>query len=174
MRQGHELGCHTHDHCHGWDTPTAEFERSMVRNQKAAAEFLPSCRMRCLSYPVSGPRPATKRVVAHYYAFARSGGQTYNRGLCDALMLRAFFIERSDAGFAGMQRVIEENAGQRGWLIFATHDVSTNPTRFGCTPELFEKLVCEAVRSGARLLNMCAAFALSTGKENTAPAMSGA
>ena len=27
--QGHELGCHTFDHCHSWDTATDVFERKL-------------------------------------------------------------------------------------------------------------------------------------------------
>ncbi len=39
-----------------------------------------------------------------------------------------------------------------GWLVFATHDVSESPTRFGCTPALFERIVDYAEKSGAHVL----------------------
>src|SRR5438132_6801029 len=34
VRQGHELGCHTYDHRHAWDTPPSTFEASIVRNRQ--------------------------------------------------------------------------------------------------------------------------------------------
>ena len=34
IRQGHELACHTFDHCDSWETAPAEFEASILRNQR--------------------------------------------------------------------------------------------------------------------------------------------
>jgi hypothetical protein len=48
--------------------------------------------------------------------------------------------------------VIERNREAGGWLIFATHDVCENPTRYGCTPKLFEEVVNCSVKSGALIL----------------------
>src|SRR2546425_11069576 len=31
LEQGHELGCHTFDHCHSWETKTGVFEDSIIR-----------------------------------------------------------------------------------------------------------------------------------------------
>src|SRR5215472_14050839 len=33
LRQGHELACHTFDHCDSWATNPNEFEASIVRNR---------------------------------------------------------------------------------------------------------------------------------------------
>jgi len=35
VARGHELGCHTFDHCHSWDTKTKVFERSILENKAA-------------------------------------------------------------------------------------------------------------------------------------------
>jgi hypothetical protein len=40
----------------------------------------------------------------------------------------------------------------RGWLIFATHDISSNPTQYGCTPGFFAEVVKCAIASGACVL----------------------
>src|SRR5437660_739930 len=34
LEQGHELGCHTFDHCHSWDTKTNVFESSILENRR--------------------------------------------------------------------------------------------------------------------------------------------
>lgn len=158
LRQGHELGCHTFDHCHAWDTPPSVFEDAILRNQRAAAEFAPALRMRSLSYPISGPRPGSKARAARYYACARGGSQTLNLGATDSRLLHSFFLERSGSDFSAVQSLLDRNAKCRGWLVFTTHDVSESPTPFGCTPAFFEKTVTAAVRSGAEVLPLFEAF----------------
>src|SRR5437867_3704023 len=58
VRQKHELGCHTFDHCHAWDTAPADFEASILKNRLAAEKYLPGKELKTCSYPISSPRPA--------------------------------------------------------------------------------------------------------------------
>jgi peptidoglycan/xylan/chitin deacetylase (PgdA/CDA1 family) len=152
IRQEHELACHTYDHYDSWDTPPLEFEASIVRNQQAVAEQLPGLTLRSLAYPITWPRPDTKRRVAAHFECARGGGQTFNSGVVDLNYLKGFFIEQSRDNFDAIKQTIDANAHAMGWLIFATHDVCNRPTRFGCTPVLFEQIVNYAATSGARVL----------------------
>ena len=39
LKQGHELACHTYAHCHSYNTPPAEFEQSILDNQRAIASL---------------------------------------------------------------------------------------------------------------------------------------
>jgi peptidoglycan/xylan/chitin deacetylase (PgdA/CDA1 family) len=158
VQQGHEMACHTFDHCHSWDTPPEEFEASIVRNQQVIAQKLPGVKMTHLSYPISHPQPDTKRRVAGHYETARGGGQTFNAGVTDLNYLKAFFIEQSRDNFGAIEAVIQENARANGWLVFATHDVADDPTRFGCTPQCFSDVVKCSVDSGASLLCVRDAF----------------
>lgn len=158
VSQGHELACHTFDHCDSWETKPAEFEASILRNQKAVAEQLPGVNLGSLSYPISWPRPETKRRVANHFGCARGGGQTFNGGIVDLNYLKAFFIEQSRDDFDVLVETIESSIRARGWLIFATHDVCQVPTRFGCTQALFEEVVEYSTKSGAVVLPVHAAF----------------
>ena len=150
VKDGHELGCHTFSHCHAWNTRANEFERSLIENREALNRLLPNVVFKTMSYPISVPRPQTKRRTAKYFAGCRGGGQTLNARTMDLNNLRAFFIEKGTPAL--INAVIEQNAKARGWLIFATHDVCEKPSRFGCTPQLFEEVVLQAVKSGARIL----------------------
>jgi peptidoglycan/xylan/chitin deacetylase (PgdA/CDA1 family) len=152
IRQEHELGCHTYDHYDSWDTVPLEFEASILRNQRAVGERLPGTRLRSLSYPISYPRPRTKRCTEKYFSCARGGGQTFNTGIVDLNYLKAFFIEQSGDNFDAIKQTIDGNACAKGWLIFATHDVCDQPTRFGCAPGFFEKVVDYAIQSKATIL----------------------
>jgi peptidoglycan/xylan/chitin deacetylase (PgdA/CDA1 family) len=160
--QGHELACHTFDHCHSWETDPVEFEASILRNQQTVAQLLPGTRMSCFSYPISHPRPETKRRIARHYNCARGGGQTFNVGIADLNYLKAFFIEQERDDFGAIAALTKESIRCNGWLIFATHDVSDSPTRFGCTPALLEKIVVFSLRFGAKILPVSEALQVIT------------
>ena len=46
----------------------------------------------------------------------------------------------------------DQNIKSNGWLIFASHDITENPSRYGCSLEFFDKIAGYASRSGAKLL----------------------
>jgi peptidoglycan/xylan/chitin deacetylase (PgdA/CDA1 family) len=153
VRDGHELGCHTYDHCHSWETEPKVFEDSINKNRRALNEVLPGAVFSSLSYPIMCPRPATKRLAAQHFRCCRgSGGQTFNAVRTDSSHISAFFLEKSRDNPAAVKDLISQNSRMCGWLIFATHDVCDAPTRYGCTPQFFEEIVREALSSGARVL----------------------
>jgi glycosyltransferase involved in cell wall biosynthesis/peptidoglycan/xylan/chitin deacetylase (PgdA/CDA1 family) len=154
LANGHELGCHTFSHCDSWDTGTSAFEESIVENRRALSRLLPGAEFRSFSYPISLPRPHTKRRTANYFACCRAGGQSANTGIADANQLSAFFLEKSRHNLNAVLDLIDYNRRVRGWLIFATHDISGDPTPFGCTPEFFEQVVQHSVKSGAQIVTV--------------------
>ncbi len=167
IEQNHELGCHTFSHCDAWKTNPDIFEREIIRNQRALAELFPSASFKSLSYPISVPRGSTKRNTSKHFACSRCGGQTFNVGTVDLNYLSAFFIEQSRENPAHIKSVIDQNQRANGWLIFATHDVSNDPTPWGCTPALFEEIVRYAVKSGAQILPVFEAFELLRAKSSS-------
>lgn len=152
VADGHELGCHTFNHCHAWDTPPRTFEESIVENGRRLSQLLPGVSFKSLSYPIAEPRPHNKRRVAKHFACSRAGGQTHNAGVVDRYLLAGYFIEQSRHDPDSVKRAIDKSVDACGWLIFATHDVSATPTRFGCTPNFFHQLVSYAAKSGAAVL----------------------
>jgi len=152
LERGHELGCHTFDHCPAWETSPAAFEASVVRNAGVLRQLIPKAAFHTLSYPISYPRPATKRRCARHFACCRGGGQTFNTGTVDSNYLSAFFLEQSRDDPKAIKTVIDATLHAGGWLIFATHDVDDHPTPFGCAPRLFDDIVNHAVKSGAEIL----------------------
>jgi len=159
VERGHELGCHTFDHCHAWETTQSDFEESILRNRDALARAVPGALFRTLAYPISSPRPANKLRAAKHFGCCRGGGQTFNSGRTDLSNLRAFFLEQSRDRPDLIEWLIDRNVKPRGWLIFATHDVSKNPTPFGCPTALFERIIRYAVGSGAMILPVHQAWA---------------
>lgn len=159
LQRGHELGCHTFAHCHAYNTQSHVFERSIIENRRALRALLPDADFKTLSYPISCPRPGSKMRSAKYFLGCRGGGQTYNVGTIDLNQLQAFFIEQSRDCPEAIKEMIDANCEAGGWLIFATHDISDNPTQYGCTPSLFREIVRYCIDSGARVLTVSAALA---------------
>lgn len=165
-RLGHELGCHTFGHCHSWNTPPDIYEKAILDNQRALNQVLPGTEFQTFSYPYSGPRLPVKQVAGRRFLCCRggglragryllrhhAGGQTFNSGTTDLNLLCAFFLEQSRENPKAVKRLIDQNAEARGWLIFATHDICERPSRFGCTPDFFERVVKWSLESGARVL----------------------
>jgi peptidoglycan/xylan/chitin deacetylase (PgdA/CDA1 family) len=151
VEHGHELGCHTFNHCDAWETRPSDFEESILRNRDALARIVPGAHFRTLAYPISLPCPANKLRAARHFDCCRGGGQTFNSIQADLSNLRAFFLEQGRDKPDLIERMIDRNVKAGGWLIFATHDVSKNPTRFGCPIALFERIVRYVVASGATI-----------------------
>ncbi len=158
VAEGHELGCHTAEHFPAWATPPDDYLASVERNVHALGRLTPPVRPATHSYPISYPRPASKRRLARRFRACRFGGQEANRGLVDLNALNSFFLEQSVHDFAAIERRIAGLAAVPGWLIFSTHDVAPQPTRYGCSPEFFARVVRCVREAGVAVLTVNAAL----------------
>jgi len=158
LGRGHELGCHTFGHCHSGETKPNAFENSLFENRRVLGEVCPGAALRTFSYPISLPRAWTKHKVSRHFECCRGGGQTFNTGTADLNCLCSYFIEKSRGDFDAIRSLIEQNQRARGWLILATHDVDPAPSPFGCTPDLFDRIVKCSLNSGAVILPVAQAL----------------
>ena len=159
LDQGHELGCHTYDHLDAWHTPTAQFMGSIERNAIAFQERLGLQPLQSFAYPKSGARWAVKAQVGPRFLTCRGGAQSVNHGTADLRLLKACFLDlRAGWSLSDLQTLIDDNQRHKGWLIFATHDVTQHPSPYGCTPHHLKEVVRRSTQSGARLLSMTEAW----------------
>ncbi|UOA10189.1 polysaccharide deacetylase family protein [Methylobacter sp. S3L5C] len=156
--QGHELGCHTFDHCHSATTSPQVFEDSIIKNKQTLTALFPGANFRSFSYPNVGPRPGIKRRTRKYFDCCRSGGQTFNTDTVDLNLLKSYFIEHSRNNLDAIKYVIDQNSRANGWLIFAAHGISEVPSPYQCTPAFFEQIVKYCSDSGARILPVAEAL----------------
>lgn len=176
LDEGSELGCHTFDHLDAWYTPPAEFMASVARNREALGRILPDARFASFAYPKSGAKLSVKSALGGAFSCCRGGGQATNEGRADLNLLKACFIDRwTGVDLAFVQELMDYNAARRGWLVFVTHDVTADPSPYGCTPEFLAAAVEYASRSGAVLLPVGEACArlLSANAPGSAPASMG-
>jgi peptidoglycan/xylan/chitin deacetylase (PgdA/CDA1 family) len=155
LRDGHELGCHTFEHLDGCSASVAAFERSIQTNRAAFTEIVPGSYFSVFAYPLDGPVLSIKQAVGKYFVGCREGGQYFNIGVLDLNLLKGYFLDwRNRGDLSAVRHIIDLNTAARGWLIFATHDVAVNPSRYGCEPTFFAEVVRLAVASGARVVPM--------------------
>jgi hypothetical protein len=72
--------------------------------------------------------------------------------------LSSFFLEQAYGGLDEIKALIDRNRDERGWIIFSTHDVAAQPSRYGCTSDLFRAVVDYSLQSGAEVLSVAQAL----------------
>jgi peptidoglycan/xylan/chitin deacetylase (PgdA/CDA1 family) len=158
LDKGHELATHTFSHISCRSVSCSEFRSDVEQGKRAIAE-LAGVDTANFAYPFGHVTLRTKKALALCLASARSVIPGLNGPEIDLNMLRANRLygdmDISDA----VKDLIQKNVEQKGWLIFYTHDVRSNPSEYGCTPELLEFAVSAAARSGSRILTVQAALA---------------
>jgi hypothetical protein len=151
--EGSELGCHTFDHLDAWYTSPTEFMASVARNREALGRILPGAQFTSFAYPKSGAKLSVKSALSEVFLCCRGGGQATNETRADLNLLQACFIDRwTGVDLEFVRELVDYNAARRGWLVFVTHDVTADPSPYGCTPEFLAAAAEYARRSGALLL----------------------
>jgi peptidoglycan/xylan/chitin deacetylase (PgdA/CDA1 family) len=150
---GNELGCHTFDHLDAWHVPCAAYIASVQRNREALHQIIPGAEFTTFAYPKSGATASVKSALRNNFVCCREGGQVANIDGTDLRRLKACFLDRrTEIDIEFIRSLVDHNAARRGWLIFATHDVTAHPSPYGCTPEFLEAVARYVSRSGALLL----------------------
>jgi peptidoglycan/xylan/chitin deacetylase (PgdA/CDA1 family) len=146
---GHEMGCHTFDHFRVPDQTTSEIESAIANN----AEFVRNAlridlSLRSFAYPQGAVSPRTRQILSRHFASCRGTRYGVNAGWIDLALLQAIVVgDRFDPKI-DLPPLIEQAKRRNGWLIFCAHDIQEKPSRWGCTPDVFEEIVRQVRRAG--------------------------
>jgi peptidoglycan/xylan/chitin deacetylase (PgdA/CDA1 family) len=158
--RGHEVANHTHTHlrCYGRSQTALddEFERS-----RAALEDLQG--NRSFAYPHGAYDTVAARYFGKRFETARTVEFGVNRGKVDLNRLRATTMKR-DQDFAKLQRQIDDVRDHGGWLILVAHDVSPEPSPYGCTPERFRQTLDAVAAAGLEVARVTDVYARLSGR----------
>ncbi len=160
IANGHELGCHTFDHLDARTTDAGQYEASIERNREAFASLLPDVLVESFAYPYGSWTEGAAAAARRHSRSARGTRGGINVGALDRHQLRANKLYSERVPLQGTQELIRQNRDVRGWLIFYTHDVDRNPSRYGCDPEYLRDALAAAIESGAAVLPVQAALSL--------------
>lgn len=140
--RGHELGSHSFSHLRLPSQAKADIESSIAENarfiREAIGEELP---LPSFAYPQGAVSVMTRRIVSRHFASCRGTSPGINSGRIDLACLRAICIDVRFDPRRRLPQMIEEAQRRNGWLIFCMHDMERRPSRWGCTPAVFEEIV---------------------------------
>jgi peptidoglycan/xylan/chitin deacetylase (PgdA/CDA1 family) len=161
--RGHEIGCHTFSHiavaANTADAVTNELERNRsflntVTNGAAARNF---------AYPYGDLSFRSKRQVEACFDSCRSLVPGVNDRRADLGALKAWSLENASIDRRQISDLLAETVRRNGWLIFCSHDVAAQPSRFGVSPDLLEFAVSAARTSGCDIVTISNGLALLRG-----------
>jgi peptidoglycan/xylan/chitin deacetylase (PgdA/CDA1 family) len=149
---GHEIGCHTHSHLDCGRASSVEIAGDVARN-RAALTGLDAPKPSTFAYPYGDVSPRAKRVLAPQFRLLRALHHGLVRTGSDLNQAPAVGIE-GPHGEQAAWRWLDQAITEKAWLILYTHDVSPEPSQWGCTPVALERLVEGAKSAGAEIVTV--------------------
>jgi peptidoglycan/xylan/chitin deacetylase (PgdA/CDA1 family) len=149
---GHEIGCHTYSHLDCGVAPRALIEDDVDRNQAALADW-GAKPPTSFAYPYGDVSLAAKTVLSGRYQVLRA----LNAGLvedgADLNQAPAVGIEGAD-GERTARAWLDRAIRRKAWLILYSHDVTDQPTDWGCTPDALGRLIDAALAGGCDVVTV--------------------
>jgi peptidoglycan/xylan/chitin deacetylase (PgdA/CDA1 family) len=142
--RGHEIACHTYSHLDCSRAAKGTILTDITANAVMTTTLIEGAQLVNFAYPFGALSLGAKRVVGAHYASCRGTGGGINRNRVDLAHLLSQRIYASDFDAIELKRLIDENGAVDGWLIFYTHDVTEQPSPYGCTPYQLETVVAYA------------------------------
>ena len=151
LADGHELGSHTFSHASCRRVGPDEFETDAIKGREVLQKMTGQ-EIESFSFPFGHVTMTAKKTIGPQMSSCRSIYGGVNGTSTDLNLLRAnsLYGHVEESGFA--QSLLYETVRRNAWLIFYTHDVRSNPSPFGCTPELFENVVAFTMKLGIPVL----------------------
>lgn len=151
-RAGHEIGCHTFAHVNVGAVSARRRRVESAQNERLLQGWSPERRFSSFAFPFGEVGVAAKRSMAGEYVCCRTTLPGVNVHTADLAFLKAVKLYDCEIDSAGVARWLDEAVRRNGWLIFYTHDVEENASRYGCAPSLLEHAVEQAVARGLDVL----------------------
>jgi peptidoglycan/xylan/chitin deacetylase (PgdA/CDA1 family) len=147
----HELGSHTYNHCSVREVSLDQFEKDVFHGRDAIRNMVSSDAGN-FAYPYGHVSVKSKKRLGAQLSSCRGVYGGINGPLVDLNLLRANSLYGDTDRLAEAESLLAENNRRLGWLIFYTHDVRQNPSPFGCTPALLDKVIERTLEKGFRIV----------------------
>jgi peptidoglycan/xylan/chitin deacetylase (PgdA/CDA1 family) len=149
---GHEIACHTFSHLDCGAAPRNAVEADVARNHQALADW-GAGEPANFAYPYGDVSHGAKAALGPRYRVLRA----LNHGLIEAgtdlNQAPAVGVEGAD-GERTARAWLERAIRRRAWLILYSHDVSDQPTEWGCTPGALARLIDRALEAGCEVVTV--------------------
>lgn len=135
VETGHEIGCHTYRHCRTTELSSGAIEREIADNRAFLRTIAGDLKMTTFAYPFGSVGLVAKRVCDGQFAACRSIEPGVDRGSVDLSHVKSNLVPSTAVDAGWLKPLIDEAVAGNGWITLFTHDVSNNPTGYGCRPE---------------------------------------
>jgi len=159
LAEGHELASHTFRHTSGRSVPYATFATDVSEGWSALTEISGSPVSRNFAYPYGDLTLKIKSGLASLMTSCRGIYAGLNGPRVDLSLLKACSLYGAKERSYRAAELILAAKKQNKWLLFYTHDVTSQPSPFGCTPDLFKFALSFALDHGLRVLSVQEVFA---------------
>jgi peptidoglycan/xylan/chitin deacetylase (PgdA/CDA1 family) len=161
--RGHEIGCQTYLHSAVSRLCRSELETECFRNQSTLRMIDDKIVVRNFAYPYGDLSFGARRYLEMQYDSCRSVDHGINHRIADLGSLKSWALENSSIDRKKIATLIADTIRTNGWLIFVSHDVTEEPSKYGVDPELLAFAVQVGQRSGCQLVTVDEALHLSRG-----------
>ena len=161
--QGHEIACHGFAHEPATSLSDAALAADLSRNAEFLKPFLNGAAPASYAFPFGAVSLRTKRDIARRYSCARGVHPGINAGRADLAQLRSVSLERYLWDEGGIAREIARAKQAKGWIVFATHEVAQDASRYGSTPAMLEHVLKKLAESGIEVLPVREALSVALG-----------
>jgi peptidoglycan/xylan/chitin deacetylase (PgdA/CDA1 family) len=158
---GHEIGCHTHKHIDIGKTDTQETLRDCRDNIAAIKSILgDKISVDNFAYPFGSVKLQAKKKLSGIYQTLRSTEFGINSRGTDLSFLRSVCLYSTSFRREHIEDTLARAIDNKAWLIFHTHDVSENPSKWGIGVNEFDWLVQLCLSKGCRIVPIGSAYRL--------------
>jgi peptidoglycan/xylan/chitin deacetylase (PgdA/CDA1 family) len=154
VARGHEVANHSFSHLSAKKTSIKEFISDIDRCESEIRELIAVNPSNNLAYPYGEVTLSAKKMLGRRMGSCRGTYGGVNGPEVDLNLLRANRLYGGYDQADEAKRLVLENERRKSWLIFYSHDVSSTPSRFGCTPEMLEEVVSFAADHSVGLLTV--------------------
>lgn len=161
--RGHEIGCHTYSHAAVAGISSRDLAADIGRNRNFLQAVGSGIAVRNFAYPYGDFAFRTKRLLESRFDSCRSLIPGVNGPIADLGLLKTWPLENVSADRGRILDLVAEAVRTKGWLIFTSHDVDDDPSRYGVSPALLAFAATTARDAGCRLVTMAEGIALARG-----------
>ncbi len=158
---GHEVGCHTYSHPAVSRISLSQLGVELECNQRALKNINHDIKVRNFAYPYGDLTIRTKRYLEGRFDSCRSVHPGINVGIADLGSLKAWPLESASVDREKISWLIARTLETSGWLVFYSHDVAEQPSKYGVSPDLLQWAVGAARTNGCVLATVADALKLA-------------
>ncbi|HEY0103519.1 MAG TPA: polysaccharide deacetylase, partial [Brevundimonas sp.] len=114
--------------------------------------------MTTFAYPFGDATVSAKRMIRERFALGRGVRDGVNVGREDRGLIRSIGLESRRLPGYDLDALMAETAATKGWLTAYGHDVSDDPTDYGCTPDDLDRVLAAAKAARLEIMPVGAAW----------------